>query len=120
MFNTDINTQALEEAKKEIPGPVATVCDNSKRAEIEAMMTAAVKALGGLDVLVNNPATFPDAERIRFAVLQNRESLNLYDIEDFRKNRFETIALLDQPCQRQSAPIFAVCQNHAGMFRRKT
>jgi NAD(P)-dependent dehydrogenase (short-subunit alcohol dehydrogenase family) len=30
------------------------VCDNSKRAEIEAMVPAAVEELGGLDVLVNN------------------------------------------------------------------
>ena len=70
--------------------------------------------------LRSDHATLLDAEGIRFAIQQNRESLNLYDIEDLRKNRFETIAALDQPCQRQSAPIFAVCQNHAGMFRRKT
>src|SRR3974377_922144 len=51
---TDINTQALDAAKKEIPGLLTKVCDNSKRSDIEAMVPAAVKALGGLDVLVNN------------------------------------------------------------------
>ena len=54
VFITDINTQALEAAKKEIPGVMTKVCDNSKRADIEAMVPAAVEALGGLDVLVNN------------------------------------------------------------------
>jgi NAD(P)-dependent dehydrogenase (short-subunit alcohol dehydrogenase family) len=54
VFITDINTQTLEAAKKEIPGVMTKVCDNSKRAEIEAMVPAAVEALGGLDVLVNN------------------------------------------------------------------
>jgi NAD(P)-dependent dehydrogenase (short-subunit alcohol dehydrogenase family) len=54
VFITDINTQALEAAKKEMPGVLTKVCDNSKRADIEAMVPAAVEALGGLDVLVNN------------------------------------------------------------------
>ncbi len=54
VFITDINTQAIEASKKEIPGLLATLCDNSKRSDIEAMVPAAVSALGGLDVLVNN------------------------------------------------------------------
>jgi NAD(P)-dependent dehydrogenase (short-subunit alcohol dehydrogenase family) len=54
VFITDINTQTLGAAKKEIPGLMTKVCDNSKRAEIEAMVPAAVEELGGLDVLVNN------------------------------------------------------------------
>jgi NAD(P)-dependent dehydrogenase (short-subunit alcohol dehydrogenase family) len=54
VFITDINTQALEAAKKEMPGVITKLCDNSKRADIEAMVPAAVEALGGLDVLVNN------------------------------------------------------------------
>src|SRR5207253_5644154 len=45
---------ALEAAKKEIPGLMTQMCDNSKRADIETMVPAAVEALGGLDVLVNN------------------------------------------------------------------
>ena len=35
VFITDINTQALEAAKQEIPGLLTKVCDNSKRSEIE-------------------------------------------------------------------------------------
>lgn len=33
VFITDINTQALEAAKKEMPGVLTKVCDNSKRDE---------------------------------------------------------------------------------------
>jgi NAD(P)-dependent dehydrogenase (short-subunit alcohol dehydrogenase family) len=54
VFVTDINSQALGAAKAEIPGLLTAKCDNSKRADIEAMVPAAVEALGGLDVLVNN------------------------------------------------------------------
>jgi NAD(P)-dependent dehydrogenase (short-subunit alcohol dehydrogenase family) len=54
VFITDINAGALETAAKELPGVMKGVCDNSKRADIEAMIPTAVGALGGLDVLVNN------------------------------------------------------------------
>ena len=54
VFVTDINEQAIDAAKEEIPGLLATLCDNSKRSDIEKMVPTAVEALGGLDVLVNN------------------------------------------------------------------
>ena len=54
VFITDINEQAIDAAKTEIPGLFATLCDNGKRSDIERMVPAAVEALGGLDVLVNN------------------------------------------------------------------
>ena len=55
VFITDINAAALEAATKTIPGLLTGVCDNSKRADIEAMIPAAIEGLlGGLDVLVNN------------------------------------------------------------------
>jgi NAD(P)-dependent dehydrogenase (short-subunit alcohol dehydrogenase family) len=54
VFITDINSQALEAAKKEMPGLTTKLCDNSKRSDIEVMVPAAVGALGGLDVLINN------------------------------------------------------------------
>lgn len=50
----DIDVKALETAAKDIPGLLTTVCDVSKRRDIERMVAAAVEALGGLDVLVNN------------------------------------------------------------------
>ena len=50
----DINAKALETAAKDIPGLKTVVCDVSTRDEIERMVAAAVEALGGLDVLVNN------------------------------------------------------------------
>ncbi len=50
----DMDPRALETAASEIPGLHTVVCDLSKRADIERMVGAAVEALGGLDVLVNN------------------------------------------------------------------
>jgi NAD(P)-dependent dehydrogenase (short-subunit alcohol dehydrogenase family) len=54
IFVCDIDDKALAAIQKEIPGLVAKRYDMSKRAEIEAMVPEAVKALGGLDVLINN------------------------------------------------------------------
>ena len=54
VFICDIDDGALAALAKEIPGLIARRCDMSKRAEIEAMVPAAVDALGGLDVLINN------------------------------------------------------------------
>lgn len=50
----DIDRAALDAAAKEIPGLKTVVCDVSKRDEIERMVAESVKALDGLDVLVNN------------------------------------------------------------------
>jgi len=50
----DIDEQALAAAAREIPGLHTIVCDVSRRADVERMVSAAVQALGGLDVLVNN------------------------------------------------------------------
>lgn len=50
----DINAQALDRAAQDIPGLKTIVCDISQRQDIERMVPAAVAALGGLDVLVNN------------------------------------------------------------------
>ena len=54
VFVCDIDVKMLEALAQEIKGLVTNVCDVSKRADIERMMAAAVSALGGLDVLVNN------------------------------------------------------------------
>ena len=54
VFVCDIDEGALAALAKEIPGLIARRCDMSQRAEIEAMVPAAVAALGGLDVLINN------------------------------------------------------------------
>lgn len=54
VFICDIDTKALDALAKEIPGLVAQRCDMGSRAEIERMVPAAIAALGGLDVLVNN------------------------------------------------------------------
>jgi NAD(P)-dependent dehydrogenase (short-subunit alcohol dehydrogenase family) len=54
VFICDIDTQALAAATRTIPGVITRPCDMSSRADIERMVPAAVEALGGLDVLVNN------------------------------------------------------------------
>jgi len=54
VFVCDIDNKALSAIAKEIPGVVASRCDMAIRAEIERMVPEAVKALGGLDVLINN------------------------------------------------------------------
>jgi short-subunit dehydrogenase involved in D-alanine esterification of teichoic acids len=50
----DIDRTALDTAAKDIPGLITEICDISKRQDIEHMVAAAVEALAGLDVLVNN------------------------------------------------------------------
>jgi NAD(P)-dependent dehydrogenase (short-subunit alcohol dehydrogenase family) len=54
VFVSDIDAKGLEALSKEIQGLTTKVCDNSKRSDVEALIPAAVEALGGLDVLVNN------------------------------------------------------------------
>ncbi len=54
VFTCDIDDAALAALKAEIPGLLTTVCDMSKRAEIERMVPHGIDALGGLDVLINN------------------------------------------------------------------
>jgi NAD(P)-dependent dehydrogenase (short-subunit alcohol dehydrogenase family) len=54
IFTCDIDEAGLAALAKEIPGLVAQRCDMGKRAEIERMVPAAIAALGGLDVLINN------------------------------------------------------------------
>ena len=54
VFITDINQQTIDAATIEIPGLLATLCNNGKRSDIERMVPEAIAALGGLDVLVNN------------------------------------------------------------------
>jgi hypothetical protein len=54
VFVSDIDAKALEALSKEIKGVMTKTCDNSKRSDVEALIPAAVDALGGLYVLVNN------------------------------------------------------------------
>jgi len=50
VFVSDINATALDALPKEIKGVLTKVCDNSKLNDMEALIPAAVEALGGLDV----------------------------------------------------------------------
>ncbi len=54
VYVVDIDAAALAALSGESPAIQRSHCDLSKRSEIERMVPAAVAALGGLDVLVNN------------------------------------------------------------------
>jgi len=54
VFVCDVDQAALETFANEAPAPTTFKADLSSRAETEAMVKAALDALGGLDVLVNN------------------------------------------------------------------
>jgi NAD(P)-dependent dehydrogenase (short-subunit alcohol dehydrogenase family) len=54
VFVCDIDDKSIAALAKEIPGLLTRRCDMGARAEIEAMVSEAVAALGGLDVLINN------------------------------------------------------------------
>ncbi len=54
IFICDIDETNLAAMEKEIPGLTAQRCDIGVRADIERMVPAAIAALGGLDVLINN------------------------------------------------------------------
>jgi NAD(P)-dependent dehydrogenase (short-subunit alcohol dehydrogenase family) len=54
VYVSDIDAAGLDALSREVPGVMTKACDNSKRGDIEALIPAAVQALGGLDVLVNN------------------------------------------------------------------
>ena len=54
VFVCDLDATGLGKLAHEIPGLATTVCDMSKRGDIERMVPFGIDALGGLDVLVNN------------------------------------------------------------------
>jgi len=54
VFVCDIDARALGATTTELSGVKGSLCDVSKRQDIERMMVECVQALGGLDVLVNN------------------------------------------------------------------
>jgi NAD(P)-dependent dehydrogenase (short-subunit alcohol dehydrogenase family) len=54
VFVCDIDAEGLETLAQETEDLTMTLCDVSKREDIERMVTSAIESLGGLDVLVNN------------------------------------------------------------------
>ena len=54
VFVCDIDAEGLETLARETEDLTTTLCDASKREDIERMVTSAIESLGGLDVLVNN------------------------------------------------------------------
>jgi len=54
VFVCDIDEAALGQLREQLHGVMTSVCDIADRGSVARMMTKAVAALGGLDVLVNN------------------------------------------------------------------
>jgi NAD(P)-dependent dehydrogenase (short-subunit alcohol dehydrogenase family) len=54
VFVCDIDAEGLKNLARDIPDLTTGLCDVSKRVDIERMIAAAINALGGLDVLINN------------------------------------------------------------------
>ena len=50
----DIDAQALNDLRAQVPGITTSVCDMADRGAVQRMVMEATDALGGLDVLVNN------------------------------------------------------------------
>ncbi len=51
---SDIDAEGAEKAAAGLPGAVAFGCDVTSATEVEAVVTSAVEAFGGLDIMVNN------------------------------------------------------------------
>jgi NAD(P)-dependent dehydrogenase (short-subunit alcohol dehydrogenase family) len=54
VYICDVDAAALAQAKAQLPGLHASICDVGDRLAVEAMVGEAVRLLGGLDVLINN------------------------------------------------------------------
>lgn len=54
LFVCDIDPKAFTAVAAEIAGVKTGLCDVSKRADVERMVSECVRVLGGIDVLVNN------------------------------------------------------------------
>ena len=52
---SDIAADKLEEAKAAMPGCGTMLCDVAKPDQVDAFVEASTKAMGGLDILINNP-----------------------------------------------------------------
>jgi NAD(P)-dependent dehydrogenase (short-subunit alcohol dehydrogenase family) len=60
----DVDTTALEAAKRELPAVTQTVADVAKLADVDRLFVDARRALGGLDVLVNNAGVAGPTARV--------------------------------------------------------
>ena len=57
VYTCDLDTDALEAAKSDIPGLQGIPCDVGDAAAFQDFMDKGIEALGGLDILVNNAGT---------------------------------------------------------------
>lgn len=54
VYTCDIDDGAIDRARAELPGLLASKCDVGDPAQVEGMVADAASQLGGIDVLVNN------------------------------------------------------------------
>jgi NAD(P)-dependent dehydrogenase (short-subunit alcohol dehydrogenase family) len=112
VFVCDLDKQGLSALSQEIPGVQTAVCDMSRRGDIERMVPAAVAALGGLDVLVNNagiagptaPVEETDPEAWDHVV-----QINL-------NGTFDTTRLAIPHLKKSSAGVILIMSSVAGRF----
>ncbi len=75
----DRNAEGLAAAKRDLPGAHVVVADVTQEAEVQSAIAAAVKALGGLDGLVNaaGVSAWRSFEELDFAEWRRILSINL-------------------------------------------
>jgi NAD(P)-dependent dehydrogenase (short-subunit alcohol dehydrogenase family) len=112
VFVCDIDSKALDALAQEVKGLVIKTCDISKRSDIEAMVPAAVEALGGLDVLINNagiPGPTAPVEKMDPDAWENVINVNL-------TGTFNVTRLAIPHLKKSSAPSIIIMSSVAGRF----
>jgi len=76
----DIDTRALADAKQSLPTVTQTVADVAKPADVDRLFADAERALGGLDVLVNNAGIAGPTARVEDIALEDWERCIAIDL----------------------------------------
>jgi len=76
----DIDTRALADAKQSLPTVTQSVADVAKPADVDRLFVDAERALGGLDVLVNNAGIAGPTARVEDIALEDWERCIAIDL----------------------------------------
>ncbi len=76
----DIDTRALADAKQSLPTVTQTVADVAKPADVDRLFADAERALGGLDVLVNNAGIAGPTAKVEDIALEDWERCIAIDL----------------------------------------